>query len=98
MSRYKTDKYIQDIITNEYQKTSMHKMYEFGMAVGCFTMLKNIKPLISEYEYEDFTDAFCEQEGRIFDYLRELIELDNQSDKSIEEMQEKLENMKKYMN
>lgn len=94
MSKYKIDKYIQEITNEIYKQSNEYKMLELGLAFGNFHMLKALKSFINKEEYEDIKKASCRGDGNIYDYFRELVEADKHENSKTEDLIEKFEEFK----
>lgn len=94
MSKYKVDKYIQEITNEFYKQSNEYKMLEMGIALGYFNMLRALKSFIDKDEYEAIADSFCTGEGNICDHFRKLAEADKHENSKTEELIEKFEEFK----
>ena len=95
MSKYKIDKYIQEITNEIYKQSNEYKMLELGVALGNFQMLKALKMFIDKEEYEDIKKSFCcGGDDNIYDHFRKLIDADKHENSKTEDLIEKFEEFK----
>lgn len=95
MSKYKVDKYIQEITDEFYKQSNEYKMLEMGVALGYFNMLRALKPFIDKKEYETIIGLNCTGEDNIHDHFRKLVEADKYENSKTEDLIEKFEEFRR---